>query len=456
VARIFLKGARPLNRDAERQRPRSPHDTLLNYARLLWSTRKRLRDQWLSRDALRALQSIQLRRLLSHAYEKVPYYRRLFARAGIVPGDITSIDDLPRLPVTTKGDIRELPPDQITARGSDLRSRHICRTSGSTGIPLKVYWDEDTIATFLSTGARAHRILGSSIWDRLLSIGPSFYPSGTLVQKLGICRVEKFSPFNRLEDQVAKINQCNPDILLCYPSVLKSLHHYIRKTNRRVHRPSMVLTSGEYLDDKTSRDAEEVFGSRPFQLYGAWEIGRIGNHCLCRSGIHLNEDIVIPEFVPAGEQYGENAHWLVLTNLHNYTMPFIRYQLGDIVRPIHAPCGCGRSFRRIEMVEARGSDVVHLPDGNRVSSLYLNAVLARFPSISQFKFIQESPDRLRVLLVDTAELPRESIREAIAEIATVLPGVRAEIERVEHIAPGPTGKFRRFESALHGYGDGGT
>ncbi len=86
--------------------------------------------------------------------------------------------------------------------------------------------------------------------------------------------------------------------------------------------------------------------------------------------------------------------------------------------------------------------------GHRLSSLYLNAVLAGFPGIRQFKFIQESPDRLRVLLVATEEPPRESIREAGAEIAAVLPGVRAEIERVEHIAPGPTGKFKRFESLL--------
>ncbi|MBC2717010.1 MAG: phenylacetate--CoA ligase family protein [Desulfobacteraceae bacterium] len=428
---------------------KNKHETLSNYAGLLWNFKKRLHDQWLSQHDLKALQNAKIQQLICHTYENVPYYRNIFQREGITPKDILTVDDLPKIPVSTKADIRELTSEQIISHHANLNNCHTQTTSGSSGIPLKIYWDNHAINTFYSTSARAHQMLSTSILDTILSIGPTYYPSGTMIQKLGICRIEIFSPFNSLSAQVEKINDYKPDILLCYPSVLKSLHHYIQTNGYSVHQPRMVIISGEFLDDKTSMDAKDIFGSRPFQFYGAWEMGRIGNTCRHNNGLHLNEDVIIPEFIPADQQYGEKAYWLVLTNLHNYTMPFIRYQVGDIVRLIDEPCDCNRNFRRINMLDARGSDIVHLPDGNKVSSLYLNAIISKFSTVSQFKFIQKSRDRLCVLLVDSREISKDLMSEAIAEIDDVLPGITTEIQQVEYIAPGPNGKFICFESALN-------
>jgi len=431
------------------KKKKNKHETIKNYVSLLWNFKKTLSNPFLSRNEIRELQNLKLQKLVRHAYNNVPYYQNSFKRAGVLPEDIKTVDDLCKLPIISKAIVKELPPNQITSRHSNIDNCHARKTSGSTGTPMIIYWDNPAITTHYSTCARSHHILNCSIRDKILSIGPTYYPTGMMIQKFGICRVEKISPFSNFAVQIDKINDFEPDILLCYPSVLKSLNHYIRNNGCNIYKPRMVITSGEFLDKKTSIDTEKILGTRPFEFYGAWEMGRIANDCRYGKGLHINEDIFIPEFIHAGPEYGEDAYSLVLTNLHNYTMPFIRYQVGDIVKPIYEPCDCRSSFTRIKILDGRGSYVVQLPNGNKISALYLNGIISNLPGVRQFKIIQESLKRLNILVVNTGELPEDAAKKAIEEIDAVLPGIKTEIKKVNYIEPGTSGKFKQFESLLN-------
>jgi phenylacetate-CoA ligase len=425
------------------------HESFKNYLNLLFKFKKSLNVLALKRSDIQAMQNIKLRQLIRHAYENVPYYRDIFQHSKLTPADIRTVDDLTKLPIISKADIIKFPIEYVTSRRSTLADCHIQRTSGSTGFSLDIYWDDDAITTFYSTSARAHHMLNCSVWDKILSIGPTYYPSDTMIQKLGICRIEKFSPFNDLRSQVDRINNVKPDVLLLYPSVLKSLIHYIQTNGLQLRKPRMMITSGEFLDERTSRKSNEFFGSFPFQFYGAWEMGRIGNECLFRTGLHINEDVVIAEFVPADDIYGDNAYWMILTNLHNYAMPLIRYKIGDIVRPIYEPCGCGRNFIRIEILDGRGSFLVHLPDGTKLSALHLNNMMSKINGLVQFKIIQEHIDRLSIQVVTNDEFSEKEKKELEFKIDSVLPGIQSCIRKVDHILPGHTGKFKQFESRLN-------
>ncbi len=409
---------------------------------------KTLANRRCSRKKLKMLQEKRLRHIVRHAYSRVPFYRELFDKAQIAPDDIQSISDLEQLPVTTKKDLRNLNQSTITAQDANLNRCIGMKTSGSTGIPLEVPWDESSLLHFFAVSVRAHLALRCSLTDKILSIGPRYYPENLLIQKFGISPVQLESPFQEPAKLIQILNQGRPEVLLSYPSVLKGLVHYCEQSRENVFRPRIIITSGEYLEEQTAERAEKVFGSRPFQFYGSWEMGRIGNECEFRSGLHINEDLLIAELLPVNSARETNSFRLVLTNLFNRVMPFIRYDQGDIVTLRDEPCPCGSNFLRIELQEGRESDVIRLPSGNQVSVLRLTSLIFRLEGISQFRFIQENVRNLTIEIVEKADFSHSSAEGMTKEMANLLQGVHVRLKLVERIEPDSSGKTRQFESRL--------
>ena len=416
-----------------------------HYIRAVPTLLRMLGRQRMERQRLRSLQERNLRRLVHHAYQTVPFYTELMTRAGIRPEDVNTLEDLSQFPISTKADLRNH-SGELTARGTD-RSRCLpITTSGSTGEPLTILWDDSALLKFYGTSARAHRILGGKLKDRILSVGPRYYPDRLFVQKIGIGRVRLESPFQSADQLLQIHNTYKPEVLLCYPSVLKCLFPFCESDSVTPHQPRLLLTSGEFLDDHTSERAKLHFGSRPFQFYGSWEMGRIANQCLNGEGLHLNEDICIAQFAPADPTLGADCHRLILTNLYNFTMPFIRYDQGDLVKVLRDPCPCGQSFIRIKLMEARPSEVIRLPDGTSVSALRFTGLIFDLPGINQFKYIQESPNSLFIQVVKRPEYRQDAADQLIAKMECLLPGMRIRIEIVPRIDPNPRGKTTQFET----------
>lgn len=438
---------RPVSSQGSQLYPLDPR----SYSRAVASLASICRAPRLSRDHLRALQSQRLRAIVRHACRRVPHIQRRFGEAGIDPRAVRSMDDLRSLPIINKADLVQHEATEITAAGVDLGRCLAPTTSGSTGVPLTVYWDWPAAVIFLAVSARAHHLFGCRLRDRFLSVGLRSYPDDLLLQRLGLARVKRLPVSAGPEQIFAVLNRLKPDVLATFPSVLKSLLHAVPPVTPG-HRPRIIVTSGEYLEDQTSAATEALLGSRPFQLYASWEMGRIGNQCQEGCGIHINEDLFIAELLPAAKIHGPDCRRLILTNLFNRVMPFIRYDQGDLVQIVPGPCPCGSPFQRIKILHARQSDVIRLPDGGVISVLNVAGILVEIPALRQFKCIQESATRLTLEIVFDPALTGASEARVIQQIVTrmqaVHRGMICRVNRVRHIDPDPSGKTMRFESRI--------
>jgi phenylacetate-CoA ligase len=424
------------------------YETVRNYLRILSELKGIIKNGQLDAAQLENIRNGRVCRLVKHAYEKVPYYRKLFDKADVKPEEILTAKDLERVPVTTKDHIRGLPVHEITSSGVDLNRCQVKKTSGSTGVPLTLFRDDQAVLTFYCLNVRALIFAGARFTDRILAIGPTFYPEKIVLQRLGIGKVKTVSPFEDPAEIVRHINLYRPDILHCYPSVFKSIIAFLIGKNEEIYRPRILISSAESLDSQTRERIIKYLGSKPFQFYGSVEIGRIGSECFYRDGIHIYTDFVIPEFIPAGIQSGSPVYRIILTNLNNLAAPIIRYEQGDLVQMVDEPCPCGRKFLKITILDSRGSDVILLPGGNTVSALYLTSIILKLPGIAQFKIVQETIDRIVIKVITKEGYSEGGAGEACRAMDSALPGARTSFEIVPHIERDPSGKLRQFQSEI--------
>jgi phenylacetate-CoA ligase len=424
----------------------STRETVAAYLRGAWEAARVVRTPAFDAGRLGTARDRRLRRMVAHAYARVPYYRRLFDGAGVPPEEIRTAADLARLPITSKSDLRRLPAEDLVARGTDIARCLHPRSSGTSGEPFTVYWDAGGFCAFLALTVRALRMAGVRPTDTLMVVGPGYYPEGLLVQRLGIGAVTNVSPLQEPAAIADVMDEVRPEAVHAYASVLKSLLGHVRATGRALHRPRVIVSSADYLDEATRRECREVLGVAPVQMYGAAETGRIGNECGLRDGIHVFTDFVVPEFVPVEGDGELRARRVVLTCLSNFTMPFIRYDQGDLAELVDGTCECGRAFPRIRLVAARASDVVRLPNGATVSALRLGGPLWETPGVDAFKIVQESASRLVVRIVKKEGCGEGGIETARERVAAFLPGMRVDVELVGSIAPDRSGKRTHFQA----------
>ena len=150
----------------------------------------------LTPDALRRLQNKKLRALITHSYAHVPYYHALFRKADLYPDDVQTIDDLPKIPITRKTDLVDLPVEDVVASNVAVDQCYVTRTSGTTGSPLTIYWDRKAKLIDRLLRARWHLECGDKITNKTVDSGAGFavVPEGYWFQKIGIFRTKWVSP----------------------------------------------------------------------------------------------------------------------------------------------------------------------------------------------------------------------------------------------------------------------
>ena len=180
-------------------------------------------------DATRRLQNKKLRALIIHSYAHVPYYHNLFKKAGLHPDDIQTIDDLPKIPITRKRDIVDLPEDKVIASGIELNQCDVMRTSGTTGIPLNICWNKKAKLRERLLTARWHLECGDTLTNKTVDLGAGYavVPEGHWFQKIGIFRTKWVSPHLDVKTQVEEIKKYDPRALVSYPTLLEELANEI-------------------------------------------------------------------------------------------------------------------------------------------------------------------------------------------------------------------------------------
>lgn len=437
-------------------------NSLLNQ---LSSIRSFLRHPKLAREGIVSFQNKQLRRLIAHAYENVPYYRRLFDRNGIKPNDIQSVADLPLIPISSKRDLQSLPAEEIVARGTDPESLILRRTSGSSGEPFSIRrtWLEERILGVLVL--RSTLDLGIRITDKIAKVGlvrpkhPRDYRfSSQILQKLGIRPRTRVNCLLPPKDIIEVLRNLRPDILTGFPGVLSKLAENLDDEDRRAIRPRFIRVGGEVITPLMRRQITEAFRAPVYDIYASWEFNMLAWECKATGEYHTCDDGLIMEVIKDGRPAVEGERGEVVgTNLHAFAMPLIRFRLGDIVTKGSETCPCGQPFSTIRAIQGRMIDYFILPDG-RILHPYEIVALLRNDAASwtrQYQLIQELKDRIifRVVPSFTPEPHRVASLEQSAA-ALLGPGVEFRVVFVPEIQLESSGKFRVFRSLVQSDYDG--
>lgn len=415
------------------------------------------RSQWLSSQEISQLQVERLRQFLSRIGRDVPHYQRLFADLGFEPESVSSIADLQRLPLTGKGDIRA---NMEALKADNAGPLETFSTGGSTGEPLIFYRGKERVSHDVAAKWRATRWWGVDIGDPEIVVWGSPIELGSQdrirLLRDKILRTELLSAFEmsraNLLQFTQRLRRVRPRMLFGYPSSLALLAEYATTNGYRVDDLGIqvAFVTSERLYDYQRSAIENAFGCPVANGYGGRDAGFIAHECP-EGGMHITAEDIVVEIVdeeggvlPAGGK-GE----IVITHMSTGEFPFVRYRTGDIGSLSPAICSCGRGLPLLAEIEGRTTDFIRTPDGTVVHGLALIYVLRDLPEIEEFKIVQESLTKIRLLLV-TSSRDRESLEAGVRDQFHRRLGdaVVVEFDYVDRIEREATGKFRYVVSHL--------
>jgi phenylacetate-CoA ligase len=420
--------------------------------------REALANQWKTAEELRALQWQELKKLLDHAFEQSPWYRERFLKLGLTPSDIRSPDDYGRLPPITRDDIRE---HRHAMLATNYRSRvYEHSTGGSTGTPLTFFASRGSYEWRLAVSMRGYSWADCCDGDRQFHVWGAPAAASSLKQRLKVGahntlrRRKMFNSFElsdaRLTECVHQLNAFRPKTVIGYTTSLYLLARHIRDGNLAIARPDAVITAAEGVNVMQREVIESAFGAPVFGSYGSREFMLIAMECEHHSGLHQSVDNLYVEVVANGRPAADGEIGEVLiTDLHNWGMPFIRYKIGDLAVPTGRICSCGRGLPLLDRVEGRVLDAIRTSDGRIVTGEFFPQLMKEFAAVRQFQVIQKQIDQLDVKLVLADGNHSDLIDHLQEEVSRVLGStVRTRFETVDRIAQTSSGKFRVTMSEL--------
>jgi phenylacetate-CoA ligase len=408
------------------------------------------RDQWRSADEIDALQWRKLQRLIEHCWQHVPFYREWWGRAGVASAaDIRDRADYARLPALTKPVIREHAQAMVSpTHREDLLFK---TTGGSTGEPLRFGYTRESYERRVAVMFRGYGWSGAHLGQRTVYLwgAPVAAPAGFQLYKDRLYHAafnrRMLNAFDmneaRMAEYAAAIDRFKPDTIVSYVGPLVELAQWIERNGRTIHRPQRMLGAAEALHPHQRELLQRVFGAPAYDTYGCREFMLIAAECEAREGLHLNADHLHVEFADGAHADGPSD--LIVTDLHNFGMPMMRYVNGDLGTPGAARCACGRGLPKLAKVDGRKLDALRLGDGRLVPGEYVVYVFLPIAGIKQYQVVQKELDVLRVRLVPDAGYDASvemQVRESFRKLAG--DDVRIEFETVDAIALTASGKRR--------------
>ena len=426
------------------------------------------KTQWLKPDELKKYQEKRLRALIKHAYFNVPYYHRIFKENNIDYEDIKSIEDLKKIPLLTKDDIRNHYFELIAVNASDYKYG-VGHTSGSTGKPLSFLLDQQN-----------REIEYAAVWRQLKWAGIGINAKvatfrGDLVQETGessvlwknnaLSKELVFNTYQLNDDKIAniinKLNTFKPALIKGFPSSLYVLALYIRDKNIDFIRPSAVQTSSEFFSTSQRKIIEDSFGCKVFDWYGHSEYAVSAGECEFHEGLHINVESGVVEFLKSGGQVSEGELGeIVATGLYNYSMPLIRYKTSDLSSYSSEKCSCGRFLPLMNFLEGRVSDVIISVDDKVISGAafehyWKHRISPLIPNVEYVHVIQKTKTKLLIEMVKSRNYSEKENEAILFELSHLLgSSIKIDFKDLSEI---PTGnKWRFTTSEISGISFNGT
>ena len=417
------------------------------------------RSEWCSIDELKAIQGAELRGLVDHAYRHSPYYRRAFEERGLLPNDIRTIDDLGKLPLLTRKQASDSFQDRLSAAEPLPRIRKM--TSGTTGHPLAFAYDVGSEYWRQATKLRGYGWAGYRPGDRSLHFWGSMAAvhGSPLMKKVKVAldrrmRREHFIDCSdhskeALSKVVRHLRAFRPKVIVCYAQAGAALARHIVETRSRDWESLTVISAAERLFPGDRDAMKEAFGTNIFETYGSREVMLIAAECEAHQGLHVSmENLAVEIIVREGDavrpaRAGELGE-VVVTDLHNYGAPFIRYVNGDLA--VAAPaqrCACGRELGRIQQIEGRQTDTLHDGQGRPVGGMFFIVVFSALADkVRSFQVVQRKDRSIDLNLVKGALFDDAVLSLVKHSCEKAIPGIDVRLHVVPDIPVGPGGKSR--------------
>jgi phenylacetate-CoA ligase len=440
--------------------------------RVVWYCYELSRNQWLGSVELKQLQEKRLRDITNHAYNNIPLYKEKFDAQGIKPESIRSLEDVQKLPFTTKQEVQDGIPDRSLARGLDSGHCIQASTSGTSGGPMAVFYDRRFWDYCMAAWRfRKKLAIGVKPWQKVMIIGYGglIAPNKDQDQSGEMARMkrksrgrESLGPVVHLlrgrektvtigsdaNEVLTQILKFDPKLIRGTPSYLRLLAEAMAERGIEGLGDKVVRTEGEVTDEETRRYLESSFKCKVFDEYSSWDFGNGAWQCTKREGYHIDADLLILEVVRGNERVssGERGE-IVVTNLLNYAMPLIRYRVGDIGVLDDKTCSCGRGLPLLKSIEGREADCFTLPGGQLITPKTIMTVIQGTPGVSRYQAVQESMNQVRIELMRRGSEPYVSKDDLVARCHNIL-GEDIEIEVSVTDRKNLKAKFRPVVSKL--------
>jgi phenylacetate-CoA ligase len=412
-----------------------------------------VRSQWLSRDQLMADQLIKLKALLLHAQDHCPYYSGLFREHGFHPEEITTAADLQRLPLLNKEKIRANYDSLLSTKHRQTLWQK--STGGSTGEPLHFAYTKQSYEWRVAMSKRGYAWAGALPGSKQAYIWGDALGSVSHLKKIKenlhhfVDRQMYFNSFDFDEKAMRRcaesLNAFQPSVLIGYTNPLYNLARFIGDRGKVRVNLKGIICAAETVHPFQREIIERVFGAKAFNTYGSREFMLIASECEEHQGLHINSENLVVEVIredgsPAGD--GETGK-IVITDLHNFGMPFIRYEIGDLGVATSRSCACGRGLPLLLDVVGRSLDMIRTPEGKVVPGEFFPHLMKDFPAVARFQVVQERLDTLVVTVVPGPGFGFETSERINSEIRKVIGAtVKVEYRVVASIPLTATGKYR--------------
>jgi phenylacetate-CoA ligase len=404
------------------------------------------KTQWMNKETLTKLKVRKLKALLQHAYENVPFYHQSFKESGFRPADFNRLEELRKIPILQRSSIK-LRRKELSARNVRKADLERWRTNGTTAAPLQFFRPKIDVSWGTAAELRGYSWAGFITGDKSVFVGrmkPGDHHIFENRIKLFLSRAKLLNSHGlsekSLESFCSRIKRFKPDYMYSRATPITNLVAvYLLENNPSAMHLKAVFTTGQTLLPHYRRNIEEAFKCKVYNWYGTAEMSHVAAQCGYHDALHITEENVLVETLKNGEPAapGEEAK-VLLTNLNNFAMPFIRYDIGDSGVIVDDECSCGRKLQLFNPIGRHYETFVH---SNGAFTVFrdVQTVLEDVP-VKDFQIIQESLDEIVIRLVTMdgyTEAHTESILKNITRKAADIAKVRVEVvDSLQYVGSG--------------------
>jgi phenylacetate-CoA ligase len=353
------------------------------------------RQQFYSSDELENLHWNKTKAIVSHAFKNVPYYRKKYTDVGFSPEDLKKNEDFSYLPLLTKDEVRENFTHMISA-GTKPSQIRPSTTGGSTGEPLKVYFDKSVPLDAFSW--RIKKWWGIPLGANEAIIARKSF--GTIKEWINNIawlpskrtRLDASSiQGSEIEYFVNRYNTIKPKLIWGYAGAIDYVAGYIQENKIHVLPASAVWVTSSPITKVQKLRIEKVFGAPVYDQYGCCEVFHLASECRARRGLHIFHDSRKIEFLKDDGTPVDKGEFgnIALTDFENFRFPIIRYLNNDRGRMLNKKCSCGINLPLMDAVYGRQSDLIKLPDETCLAGDYLTTIFDDYPqAVKGFQLVQ--------------------------------------------------------------------